>query len=805
LQHLRKIGIYIAISSFTATILFLIYRPTLFEFFIGDDFFLITWLQKAIHNPQMILSTYGGPWLECPARTSFADAALFYRPFFSTMAFLEYLLWGSNSLFFRLMNLLIEFLCGVMVSLVIALLAKTINGKVSLSEQQILLWSYCSGFLFIIYPLHSEPVNWLSARMDLLVTLFTLLSLWLYIKWRNTAVFHFYALSLISTVLAFLTKEMAVALPLTIFTYELFFHSTDEKNGCSKINYLIKKFRLAIIKTRSYWVILVLYFCLRKIVLGDFVAGYPGSIDTMFNINGWLKGFRDIFIPLNSFLIGTHSFIFKAWHLALIIAVLFTIMSTKRHKANRPVIYFLIIWFFLALIPVSKIFPSVMSCASESRLAYLATAPLCAILAYGLTTYSISKKFSKLLLIPLCLFIGLAARILYTNNLAWAEAGHLTNSIVREFRKYYNQAKNVYPVYVVGLPNITNKCINVNIGSLSGMTRRPFMQNDIYNCTRLDSNDQYTSFGFLKNAISNEQKIDLLYWDSQTLTLRAAKPSLSQTITRKWKDNSLKKILTVPFIPGISHPKATWLKDGTLEVLSDKYDGPYTIVEINLKDLPCWNVDFLVLKLQLVSYKNFGQFNGAQLFFTNDIAKLYSKEYFDLDLCHADLKPTNLEQDVIFSLRNLPAWNLGGKCRSIRIVLPAECRIKLKEISIPIVESVMPRVFLEHSVSNLPGEIRLDHLCNTQNIKYDARSINNSAQVILEIAQPLRFISNLNSTKNDEQVFLKQTILRNVGEFRLNRSNFLHEKTVYRARLRALDKTGKQAGLPSDYFFINLN
>ncbi|RPI38378.1 MAG: tetratricopeptide repeat protein [Nitrospiraceae bacterium] len=91
-----------------------------------------------------------------------------------------------------------------------------------------------AALLFVSHPIQTQAVTYIVQRFTSLATLFYLLSLVMYIKWRLSSVgaglprpysFIYYLLSLISAVLAMKTKEIAFTLPLVISLYEFMFFS----------------------------------------------------------------------------------------------------------------------------------------------------------------------------------------------------------------------------------------------------------------------------------------------------------------------------------------------------------------------------------------------------------------------------------------------------------------------------------------------------------------------------------------------------------------------------------------------------
>ena len=275
-------------------------------------------------------------------------------------------------------------------------------------------------------------------------------------------------------------------------------------------------------------------------------------------MQGWLQGLRCIFVPINLLIIGTHSYVFKTWHIALLVMLLLTgIAAYKRKWAGIKTIGFLGIWFCLCLMPVCKIFPVDMSCGYGSRLAYLATAPICLLLTYGIAMFSTGSRISFLCRSAAVIVIGLAAIILNANNLAWAEAGQLTNKIVREFKNYYRNTAGDPLTYISGLPMLSEKGINASVGLYGGMDSVPTMDRTIHNCKDLDSNDQFTSFGFIKEAITdNRKRINLLYWDYEAKVLKPVTVVPADHNHKLWQGNSLKRFFHCRQFILFLYPKA---------------------------------------------------------------------------------------------------------------------------------------------------------------------------------------------------------------------------------------------------------
>ncbi len=73
--------------------------------------------------------------------------------------------------------------------------------------------------VFIIHSYSLSPVSWISGRVDLFVTLFYLISIFLFIKYLSSGSLVIYIFSLAAFYLSLLSKEMAVTLPLITILY----------------------------------------------------------------------------------------------------------------------------------------------------------------------------------------------------------------------------------------------------------------------------------------------------------------------------------------------------------------------------------------------------------------------------------------------------------------------------------------------------------------------------------------------------------------------------------------------------------
>ena len=249
-DKLLKILPYLAIFAMA----FLVYANMLDGEFIWDDEYLI------VNNSQIksfshllnTFRTYVGYGSE--------NVNNFYRPMQEISNMLDYRVWGLDPSGFHLTNNVLHSIVSVLVMIFVLSLTKNI------------LAAFISALLYAIHPVHSEAVAYIAGRADLLYTIFMLLSLIYYS--RSVAVCkgraptlrsneNKYYLSLAFFVLALLSKEMAMVIPLIIFVYTLFIIKNDDGDGA----YKIFKFRWI-----PYAVILGIYGVLRSTILNFNIA-----------------------------------------------------------------------------------------------------------------------------------------------------------------------------------------------------------------------------------------------------------------------------------------------------------------------------------------------------------------------------------------------------------------------------------------------------------------------------------------------------------------------------------------------------
>ena len=413
-RHPRESKVFLcALALILIASIYFAYQQVLFNFFAGDDFDYLPWLKIAMSQPEVIWRNFYGSWMG-------NQSSLFYRPLVTASMALEFLIWGPNGLLFRISNLTLMGCTAFFSALIVLDLTQPTKNSLSTKTRNRLI-ALMSAALFVLYPSHSESVVWIIGRVDSMSALFIVSSLWLYIKWRKSTKYIFLVYSLSAAALAFACKEMAIVLPPIISACELFFGDLFQAKPDvpKRTNETLKRLAVCV---GPFFILLSVYFVLRRIVLGTFVGGYDNSLLLALNpasVSRFLHALTMLVVPVNQALIGWHSNIVKAWEIGITLCSLFSIIAFICKPSSRRLIAFSLVWFTLALVPVYKIF-SISIYLEGSRLGYLATVPLCLFLSCGLALVSDKKAITRLLPILAACMLAISGCLLQVNNQAWA-------------------------------------------------------------------------------------------------------------------------------------------------------------------------------------------------------------------------------------------------------------------------------------------------------------------------------------------------------------------------------------------------
>jgi len=352
---------------FFALLIALMYGVTLQNGFVYDD-------SQVVDNPYMQDLAYfskivtGCTWEyahgQCEGRTNY------YRP---TQSLSYVLTWqiSSSPGFFHFVNLL-QFLAAVFL---VFLLAKTLTND--------LLFSFMAGFIFLIHPIQSEPVNWISGIPDITFAIFALLATIFYVKHRQHRissksffirdrnflfVLLFYSIALAS-------KEPAVFL-LVVFAFLDVIYFRIKIRDLFRLNEIVK-----------YLVLLVLflmYLWARISVIGAITkggVGYYGKFSGLEALYASVTLFGQYVLKLLNPYPLTFFYPFEKtgdlasvpFVLSLVVFILFLASVFYFLKKGKNLLAFSFLWFILFLWPVLLFFRALGDSLFSERYLFVPT------------------------------------------------------------------------------------------------------------------------------------------------------------------------------------------------------------------------------------------------------------------------------------------------------------------------------------------------------------------------------------------------------------------------------------------------
>ena len=265
-----------------------------------------------------------------------------YRPFQMLTYMIDYSVWGLNVTGYHLTNTLLHILVALAVYWLITIL---------FNKRTI---SFFTAILYVIHPVHTEAVSYISGRADSLAALFMLLSIIFYITQLRANTVFISILMILSYIVAILSRENALILPILLVLYHYVFKSKVK----------IKPF-LTIVS------IVFGYIVLRTLVLKS--ISFPGlNFNILFlRIPGLfvaiINYLRLLFLPFNLHMDYGNA-IFHLTDLRAISGLAITsllILYIFQKRNNNRLVSFSIAWFFINLLPVTNIYPAQISYMAE--------------------------------------------------------------------------------------------------------------------------------------------------------------------------------------------------------------------------------------------------------------------------------------------------------------------------------------------------------------------------------------------------------------------------------------------------------
>lgn len=358
----------------------------------------------------------------------------YYRPVSLTSYALDHAMFGLNPMGFHAMNVLLHAVCTMLVFIV----GWRITERVSRDERW-RLGVLAGGLLFAVHPVHTEVVNVITYRTDLLAGLFygAMLAVWLgpgTSRSPRAEAVAIYAIAPLLYALGLGSKEMAVTAP----------------GACFMLDWVLGGGRLDLRQRLSRMMplasVLAAYMVIRANLLSPSPYTYFADAPTVDVITTMLAVFSRYVVlilspwPLNPFYDwsilqpGEPSQLLRVCLGGVLLVIWVGAIWSSRRR--RPALALMLGFFLLALLPVSHLAPIVV--AAADRFLYLAIAgPLFAMALLGLRIAENPKR-TNLVTGGFLILLVCFSTLTWVRNEDWRSDRAILEASVRDWPTSYN-------------------------------------------------------------------------------------------------------------------------------------------------------------------------------------------------------------------------------------------------------------------------------------------------------------------------------------------------------------------------------
>ncbi len=360
---MRRFSLQLIIVALLA---FLVFIGTVRYGFVWDDKFLIL-DNRYLKDWSELKNNLTSDFFRKTRDTSLIG---YWRPVITLSYMIDRTLYNDQPWGFHLMNVILHVLGSCLVLVMLARLP--LPRGVPLG----------AAFLFAVHPVHVESVAWVSGRTDLFCAVFFIASLALdYADSRDPDWKKRWG-SVICTLLALLSKEMAVVLPgLIAFRVLLLPGETEKERGIT---------RSAVHKTLPHAIVLFVYMIVHFIILNIGVAHPAWVKSNRFVLfftwwNGFLEYLRTLVWPAVLSIaieIRHEASILSLSVIASIALFAFLLFLSWRIRKTHPVLSFTLLFFLISFIPLTNFISPISAPASapfawNERFMYIPSVAFC--------------------------------------------------------------------------------------------------------------------------------------------------------------------------------------------------------------------------------------------------------------------------------------------------------------------------------------------------------------------------------------------------------------------------------------------
>jgi Flp pilus assembly protein TadD len=322
-----------------------VYVNTLQNDFVYDDESVIVnnpWIKDIKFLQQIFLShSWGFKLTDYPTSH--------YHPLRFVVDMLQYHFFVNNPLGYHFTSIFFH----AIVTVIIFFLGLELFSQIF--QEKNILFPLIASLLFAVHPVHTEAVAWISALSELLMSLFCLLSLFVYIRSSGEKSYAF-IISAFFFLIAALFKITAVILPFLLLLYDFAFSKgifRKDRAGQPVIKIIFSRYA-------PFMAALAIFFTLRTIAVGGLIhikdnVQYS-AVDVAVNVFPLISKYLTmlvfpsdfnvvhVFHPVSTFLAGKVV-------ISILVTGVFIAMVIYAKKKNAG-LFFTLLWILIPLIPM---------------------------------------------------------------------------------------------------------------------------------------------------------------------------------------------------------------------------------------------------------------------------------------------------------------------------------------------------------------------------------------------------------------------------------------------------------------------
>lgn len=381
LAQRRRLALAVMVIAIAAV---LAYVNTLENEFVFDDVKMIR-DNESIRSLSNVPSIFANMFVYEPVEAEGTRIDPSYRPVRFLSYAIDYQFTGESVAGYHISNILYHIVASVLVFLVLVRLTGHYGAALG------------AALLFVLHPVHTESVAYLTGRKDVLCAIFYLLAFLAFLKYREEPRRRYAILLPVFFAIAFLAKEMAITLPAVMLLYDFGCYLKERKGRAADFaRELLSPPNPAIylpVVVLALFFVVVTLFVKPPVAVGKEELSYWGGslyVSSITMLRGVSHYIRLLFLPAglsadysyNAFPVSHSLFspfttLLAFWFLAGLVALGIRLLLGGRFLAG-----FAILFFFVSLAPVLQIVPQPERIAE--RFLYLPSIGLVLLGALGL-------------------------------------------------------------------------------------------------------------------------------------------------------------------------------------------------------------------------------------------------------------------------------------------------------------------------------------------------------------------------------------------------------------------------------------